>query len=106
MRATLIEQTEQLKEKVSNTAREAQEQLTQLAKEAADKKVAIAEAIGDSMHSARRAVKHGYRATEDLVDDTAHRIKRDPWRAVGFSFVAGIALGVALGWLLPHQTRA
>jgi ElaB/YqjD/DUF883 family membrane-anchored ribosome-binding protein len=106
MRTTLIEQTEQLKGRVSKTAREAQEQLTHLAKEAADRKVAIADAIGDSMHTARRAMKHGYRATEDFVDDTTHRIKRDPLRAMGFSLVAGMALGLALGWLLPHRTRA
>lgn len=106
MRTTLIEQTEQLKGKVSKTAREAQEQLTHLAKEAADRKAAIGEAIGDGMNTARRAVKHGYRATEDFVDDTTYRIKRDPLRAVGLSFVAGIALGMALGWLLPHRTRA
>jgi ElaB/YqjD/DUF883 family membrane-anchored ribosome-binding protein len=64
-------------------------------------KAAIAEAIEDGMHTARRAVKHGYRATEDFVDNTTHRIKRDPLFAVGVSLVAGMALG----WLLPHRTR-
>jgi ElaB/YqjD/DUF883 family membrane-anchored ribosome-binding protein len=101
MRAALIQRTEQLKDKVSKTAREAEEQLTHFAKEAVHMKGAIAEAIEDSMHTARRAVKHGYRATEDFVDDTTHRIKRDPLPAVGVSFVAGMALG----WLLPHRTR-
>jgi ElaB/YqjD/DUF883 family membrane-anchored ribosome-binding protein len=106
MRTTLIEQAEQLKGKVSQTAREAQEQLTHLAEEAAERKAAIAEAVEDGMHTARRAAKHGYRATEDFVDDTAHRIKQDPLRAVGISFLAGIGLGMALGWLVPHRTRA
>jgi hypothetical protein len=40
-------------------------------------------AIEDGKNTARRAVKHGYRATEDFVDDTTHRIKRDPLRADG-----------------------
>ena len=102
MRAALIQQTEQLKQKISKTAREADEQLKHLAKEAVHMKAAIAEAIEDRMNTARRAVKHGYRATEDFVDDTTHRIKRDPLRAVGISFVAGMAVC----WLLPHRTRA
>jgi ElaB/YqjD/DUF883 family membrane-anchored ribosome-binding protein len=106
MRTTLIEQTEQLKGKVSKTARQAQEQLTHLAKQTADRKVAMAEAMGDRMNTARRAVKHGYRATEDFVDDTTHRIKRDPLRAVGLSLVSGMALGMTLGWLVLHRPRA
>jgi ElaB/YqjD/DUF883 family membrane-anchored ribosome-binding protein len=98
MRAALIEQTEQLKEKVSKAA---EERLTHFGKEAVQMKAAIADAIEDSMKVARRTVKHGYRATEDFVDDAAHRIKRDPLRALGISFVAG----VAAGWLLPHRKR-
>jgi ElaB/YqjD/DUF883 family membrane-anchored ribosome-binding protein len=101
MRTALMEQTEQLKENVSKAAREAEERLTHFGKEAVRMKATIAEAIEDRMNTARRAVKHGYRATEDFVDDTTHRIKGDPLRALGLSFVAG----VAAGWLLPHRTR-
>jgi len=102
MRAVLVEQTDRLKEKVSEMAREADGQLTDFTKGAVRMKAAIADAIEDRMHMARRAVKHGYRATEDIVDDTTRRIKRDPLRAVGLSLVAGMVLG----WLLPHRTRA
>ena len=102
MRAALIQPTEQLKVNLSKTAREAEEQLTRLAKEAVHMKAAIAETIEGGVNSARRAVKHGYRATEDFVDDATHRIKREPLRAVGVTFVAGMVLG----WLLPHRSRA
>lgn len=99
MRA-LIEQTDQLKENVSKTARKAEERLTHFGNEAVRMKATIAEAIEDRMNTARRAAKRGYRATEDFVDDTKHRIKRDPLRALGLSFVAGVAAGLALP--APH----
>ena len=90
------EQTERLKENISKAAHEAEERLTQFSKEAVRMKSTIGEAIEDGKNTARRAVKHGYRAAEDFVDDTTHRIKRDPLRALGLTFVAG----VAAGWLL------
>jgi len=102
MRAALLEQSEQLKINAFKAAREAEERLTHLGKEAGAMKAAIGDAIEDRMNMAKRAVKHGYRATEDLVDETTHKIKRDPLRALGLSFV----VGVAAGWLLlPHRTR-
>jgi ElaB/YqjD/DUF883 family membrane-anchored ribosome-binding protein len=101
MRAALIEQAEQLKVNVFQAAREAEERWTRFGKETVRMKAAIAEAIEDRTKMAKRAVKHGYRATGDFVDDTTHRIKRDPLRALGVIFVAG----VAAGWLLPHRTR-
>jgi ElaB/YqjD/DUF883 family membrane-anchored ribosome-binding protein len=101
MRAALIDQSDQLRDSISKRAREAEERFTQLGKEAVRFKAATVEAIEDSMNTARRAVKQGYRATEDFVDDTTHRIKRDPVRALGLSFV----VGAALGWFLPRRAR-
>jgi ElaB/YqjD/DUF883 family membrane-anchored ribosome-binding protein len=91
-----IEQTERLKDNISKAAHEAEERLTHFGKEAVRMRSTIGEAIEDGKHTARRAVKQGYRAAEDFVDDTAYRIKRDPLRALGLTFVAGIAAG----WLL------
>ncbi|HJZ72472.1 MAG TPA: hypothetical protein VKE51_12090 [Vicinamibacterales bacterium] len=102
MRAALLEQTEQLKMNAVKAAREAEERVTHFGKEAVAMKAAIADAIEDRMNVAKRAVKQGYRATEDFVDETTHKIKREPLRALGLSFV----VGVAAGWLLlPHRTR-
>lgn len=99
MRAAML-QTEWWKENTSKASHEAEQRLAHVGKGAVRMKAAIAEKIEDGMNTARRAVKHGYRAAEDLADDTTHRIKRDPLRAVGLFFVAG----VAAGWLLPHRT--
>jgi ElaB/YqjD/DUF883 family membrane-anchored ribosome-binding protein len=99
MRAVLIEETDHLKENVSKVAREAEERLTHFGKKAVRMKATIAEAIEDRVNTTRRAVKHGYRAAENFVDDTTHRIKRDPLRALAFTFVAG----VTAGWFLPHR---
>ena len=101
MRTALIEETDHLKENFSKVAREAEERLRHVGKEAVRMKATIAEAIEDRVNTARRAVRHGYRATENFVDDTTHQMKRNPLRALGFSFVAG----VAAGWFLPHRTR-
>src|SRR5262245_4170107 len=101
MRAELTQQAEHLKENVSKMAYEAEKRFGHFSREAVRMKTAITDAIGDSVDSARRAVKHSYRATEDFVDDTSHRIKRDPLRAVGLSFV----VGVTAGWLLQHRPR-
>lgn len=102
MRVALVQPTKQLKATVSKAARGIDGQWTDLAKQAVHMKTAIAEAIEDGMNTARRTVKHGYRATEDFVDDTTHRIKRDPLRAVGLTFVAGMAVG----WLIPRRRHA
>jgi ElaB/YqjD/DUF883 family membrane-anchored ribosome-binding protein len=96
MRTASIEQAERLKENISRAAHEAEERLAHFGKEAVRMKSTIGEAIDDGRNTARRAVKHGYRAAEDFVEDTTHRIKRDPLRALGLTFMAG----VAAGWLL------
>jgi ElaB/YqjD/DUF883 family membrane-anchored ribosome-binding protein len=101
MRTALMEETDHLKENLSKVAREAEERLMHFGNEAVRMKATIAEAIEDRANTARRAVKHGYRATESFVDDATHQIKRNPLRALSFSFVAG----VAAGWLLQHRTR-
>ncbi len=100
MRAASIKQAEQLKLNVSRAARAAKEQSTRFGKEAVRMK-AIPKVIEDRMKVTKRAVKQGYRATEDFVDDATYRIKRDPLRALGLSFM----VGMAAGWLLPHRTN-
>ena len=101
MHAASMLQTEWWKENTSKASREAEQRLAHFGQGAVQMKAAIAEKIEDGMNTARRAVKQGYRAAEDFAGDTTHRIKRDPLRAVGLCFVAG----VAAGWLLPHRTR-
>ena len=101
MRAASTKQAEQLRMNVSKAAREDEERSTRFGKEAVRMKATIANGIDDRVKVARRAVKRGYRATVDFVEDATYRIKRDPLRALSLSFVAG----VAAGWLIPHRTR-
>jgi ElaB/YqjD/DUF883 family membrane-anchored ribosome-binding protein len=61
--------------------------------------------IEDSIVDAKRMVKKGRYAAEDLVDDTAHYIKHDPWRSVGVTFGVGVGLGVIIGLLIGHKTQ-
>jgi ElaB/YqjD/DUF883 family membrane-anchored ribosome-binding protein len=62
-------------------------------------------AIEDGVTDAKRMAKRGLYAAEDLVEDTAHKIKKDPWRSVGITFGVGMGLGVMLGWLVGHKTK-
>lgn len=61
--------------------------------------------IEDGMTDAKRMAKRGFYAAEDFVDDTAHRIKKDPWLSVGVTFGVGIGLGAMIGWLVGHKSK-
>jgi hypothetical protein len=101
MRAVSMQPTERWKKNISKAARATEQRLTHFGNRTGRIKAGIIERIEDGVNTARRAAKHGYRAAEDFVDDTTHRIKRDPLRVLGFCFAAG----VAAGWILPHRTR-
>jgi ElaB/YqjD/DUF883 family membrane-anchored ribosome-binding protein len=66
-------------------------------------KEAVADAVEDGIGAARRAVKQGRRAAEDLVDDAECRIKQRPLSALGVSFGIGLGLGAAIGALLARN---
>jgi ElaB/YqjD/DUF883 family membrane-anchored ribosome-binding protein len=60
------------------------------------------DAIEDSVHAARRAMKTATRRAEegfgDLKDEAVHRVKRQPLMAVGLAAGVGLMLGMALGF--------
>lgn len=64
-----------------------------------------AHVIEDGMVDAKRMIKKGRYAAEDLVDDTAHYIKHDPWRSVGITFGVGLGFGVIIGLLLGRRNK-
>jgi ElaB/YqjD/DUF883 family membrane-anchored ribosome-binding protein len=66
-------------------------------------KVTASHAVEDGMAEAKRMVKKGRYAAEDMVEDTAHRIKQDPFRWVGVMFGAGLGLGIFAGWLFTYR---
>jgi hypothetical protein len=55
--------------------------------------------------AARRLALRGRRAAEDLLDDTAYRVRRDPLRAVAVCFVIGVGLGMLAGWRVTRGGR-
>ena len=62
--------------------------------------------IEDGIADAKRMVKKGRYAAEDLVDDTAHYIKKDPFRSVGVTFGVGFGLGAIVGLLVAYKAKA
>jgi ElaB/YqjD/DUF883 family membrane-anchored ribosome-binding protein len=65
-------------------------------------KEAVAGAIDDGVSRAKRAVKQGRRAAEDLVDDAEYQVKQHPFSTVGVSFGIGLGLGAVAGILLAR----
>jgi ElaB/YqjD/DUF883 family membrane-anchored ribosome-binding protein len=65
-------------------------------------KEAVADAVEDGINTAKRAVKQGRRAAEDLVDDAEYQVKQHPLSAVGVSFGIGLGLGAVIGVLLAR----
>ena len=58
--------------------------------EAVRLKAAVADAVEDGVHAARRAMKHGLFVAEDLMEDAAHEVKRQALiRVRGLSSFSG-----------------
>lgn len=66
-------------------------------------KEAVASAVEDGVKAAKRVVKQGRRAAEDLVDDAEYQVKQHPLGAVGVFFGVGFGLGAVLGILLARN---
>lgn len=65
----------------------------------------ISEAVEDGVDMARRAAKRGRYAAEDLMDETAHRIKQYPFQAVALTFGLAFGTGVLFGWIGSRACR-
>ena len=91
-----------MKENVLRGTQFVGDQLSSIGQEASRLKGVVAEAVEDSMVTARRAVKHGYASAEDWVDEASHQIKRHP-----LGYVAGaFALGALVSWLVFGNRRS
>lgn len=78
-------------------------QIAQAGFEAARVKDKLSHAVEDGVSATKRAIKHSRYAAEDFVDETAHRIKRDPLRSVAITFGIGLGIGVVVGWLANRK---
>jgi ElaB/YqjD/DUF883 family membrane-anchored ribosome-binding protein len=60
-------------------------------------------AAQEGMTAAKRAARKGWSATEDLMDNTAHTIKKHPLRYAGISLGIGLGAGILIGWLARRK---
>ncbi len=84
-----------------------------LAHEARAVKSLAEDALEDGIHAARRAVKsvrRGVERVEDLRDEGAHYVRRQPLTAVAAATALGLAVGLVAGWIVgrfrPTKTRS
>ena len=77
----------------------------QLGAEVKRVKEAVADAVDNGVVAAKRKVKQGRRAAEDLVDDAEYRIKQRPFSTLGVTLGIGVGLGAAIGVLLARNGR-
>jgi ElaB/YqjD/DUF883 family membrane-anchored ribosome-binding protein len=75
------------------------ERLAEVRGEASHLKTAASHAVEDAVTEAKRFARRGRYAAEDLMEDAAHRVKRDPLRSVAFGFALGISIGALVVWV-------
>jgi ElaB/YqjD/DUF883 family membrane-anchored ribosome-binding protein len=63
-------------------------------------KTAVADALEDGVHAARRAMKHGMAAAEDIMDGATREVKRHPLQAVAATSALSFTAGVLVGWVI------
>jgi ElaB/YqjD/DUF883 family membrane-anchored ribosome-binding protein len=81
------------------------ERLVALRGEAARLKTAASHAVEDAATEAKRFARRGRYATEDLMEDAAHRVKRDPLRSVALGFAIGLSIGALAVWVATSEAR-
>ena len=81
------------------------EELAKLGLDTLQIKEKVGEAVENGMKSAKRTVKHGRHAAEDVLDDAAYCIKHEPLRSVAVSFGVGVGVGAMVGWLATRNGR-
>jgi hypothetical protein len=79
------------------------ERLVGVRGEAARLKTAASYAVEDAVTEAKRFARRGRYAAEDLMEDAAHRVKRDPLRSVALGFLLGLSLGALAVWVTTRE---
>jgi ElaB/YqjD/DUF883 family membrane-anchored ribosome-binding protein len=81
------------------------DRLAEVGGEAARLKAAASQAVEDAVTEAKRLAKHSRYAAEDLMEDAAHRVKRDPLRSVGLGLAIGLGMGALSVWVATRNAR-
>lgn len=70
---------------------------THLAGEARELTNLASDTVEDGVHAARRAINRGIENAAELRETAVYRVKRNPLKAVGLAFGAGVLLGAVIG---------
>ena len=81
------------------------ERLMEVGGEAARMKTAASHAVEDAVTEGKRLAKRSRYAAEDLMEDAAHRVKRDPLRSVTLGVAIGLGVGALAVWVATHNTK-
>ena len=81
------------------------ERLVEVGDGASHLKTAASHAVEDAVTEAKRVAKRGRYAAEDLMEDAAHRVKRDPLRSVALGFAIGLSIGALAVWVATSEAR-
>jgi hypothetical protein len=79
------------------------EQINETARTASRLTSSMADVVEEGLGAARRVAKQAGDAAEELFDDTNKRLGRHPTETVVGSLVAGIAIGIGVGWLISRR---
>lgn len=55
--------------------------------------------VDSAYEDVSRSVKRAKRTANDVIYDSRHQIKQHPLAAVGYSALAGLAVGFTFGWI-------
>jgi ElaB/YqjD/DUF883 family membrane-anchored ribosome-binding protein len=78
---------------------EKQATLDDVLREVSRFKAVVSDAVDDGVKSALRTLKQGRHAAEDVIDDTRHAVRQNPFQAMGIIFAAGVMTGAIAAWL-------
>jgi ElaB/YqjD/DUF883 family membrane-anchored ribosome-binding protein len=73
--------------------------LAHLTAKAAEGKMLAGDLVEIGKRKAQRAIRRGYEAGEDYLDESKHYIKHNPWQSVGAALGVGLVLGFLGGFL-------
>ena len=62
-------------------------------------------AVEEAKFDAQRMARRGKYAMEEAFDDTAYRIRKEPWKSVGYVFGAGLGIGILAGLLFARRPK-
>ena len=68
-------------------------------------KAVLSEVVDEGKEAARRALKRGRRASEDLDEDAVRGVRQYPRAAVAVTFTVALGTGLLLGWLFGRVRR-